>query len=395
MRDGMRIGRLFGVALTLDFSWILIFLLMTWNLSAIFWHWHPDWGMGNIGIGVVASLLFFGSVVAHELGHALVATGFGLRVREIRLFLFGGVSDIEREPPSPGAEALIALVGPAVSLAIGFLCLLIASFFLRGLEGEDSMTTLSRLGPLESIIVWLGPVNVFVALFNLIPGFPLDGGRVLRAILWKATGDLTRATRVASGVGQAIGWTFIVMGIAMVFGARVPFFGQGPSGLWLAFIGWFLSSAASRSYRGLVVTQILEGVSVSTLMRRSGSTLPSGTMISAAVTDSFMRSSEHMFPVMRGDDFIGLVCVGDVRRAPQAEWETTPVDAVMTPLDRLVTVSPTDDVSLALRKLAELDVEQLPVLADGHLVGMLERTAVSRWLEMHVAPSARPVARPA
>lgn len=397
MRDGIRIGRVFGISLSLDYSWLFIFVLITWNLTAMFWRWHPTWGVGNAGLAIAASLLFFGSVLAHELGHALVATGYGLPVREIRLFLFGGISDIEREPPSPGAEFAIAIVGPAVSFAIGVACLLLSSFFLRGSDLSDPAAILATIGPVTTIILWLGPINIIIAMFNLIPGFPLDGGRVLRAALWRLTGDLRRATRWASTAGQAIGWSFVLMGIAMVFGARIPFFGHGAgSGLWLAFIGWFLSSAAARSYQGLLVHDVLEGVTVTHLMRRTGPVMPHDTPVESA-TEWFLRSGEHVFPVFRGDDFVGIVCPADVRRAPRETWATSPVEAIMMPLEQLVTATPAEEATSALRKLAERNVEQLPVLLDGKLVGMLERVSIARWLEMNLsAPAAtRPTLRTA
>lgn len=394
-RHGVRIGRLFGIELVLDYTWLFIVLLLTWNLSAVFWKWHPSWHFANVGLALGASLLFFGSIVAHELGHALVARRAGLQVRQIRLFLLGGVSDIEREPASPGDELRIAIVGPAVSLVIGVLCTLAAVFFVRGKHGTDTLDVLGQLGPVGTILIWLGPINLLVAVFNLIPGFPLDGGRVLRSILWRATGDLLRATRWASNVGQGIGWCFIVLGIAMLFGVNVPLFGRGAvGGIWLAFIGWFLSSAAARSYRGLLVQEVLAGVSVASLMRRDVTPLPAHTSVADAVRDWFMRSSEHTFPVMNGDELVGLACVGDVRRAPSEAWPTTPVAAVMTPRERLVTVSPTDTAESAVNQLSELDVEQLPVLDGGRLVGMLERNAVSRWLEMHLADAAKTHAAP-
>jgi Zn-dependent protease/CBS domain-containing protein len=395
MRDGIRIGRLFGISLSLDYSWIFIFVLITWNLTAMFWHWHPAWGVGNLGLAIVASLLFFGSVVAHELGHALVATGYGIPVREIRLFLFGGVSDIEREPPSPGAELAIAIVGPAISFAIGIACMLVSSFFLRGSDLSDPTALLAGLGPVATIILWLGPINLVIAVFNLIPGFPLDGGRVLRAVLWRATGDLHRATQWASTAGQAIGWAFVLMGISMVFGARIPFFGQGAgSGLWLAFIGWFLSSAAARSYQGLLVHDVLEGVTVMHLMRRTGPVMPHDTTVEAA-TEWFLRTGEHVFPILRDGEFVGILCPADIRRASRETWSTTPVEAIMMPKDQLVTTTPSEEAATALRKLAERNVEQLPVVVDGKLAGMLERITVARWLEMNLSSPARRTLRTA
>ncbi len=395
MRDGIRLGRLFGIQLTLDFSWILIFLLITWNLTAMFWHWHPAWGFGNLGVAVVASLLFFASVLAHEFGHALVAKGWGLPVREIRLFLFGGVSNIEREPPSPLAEFVIAIVGPAVSFFIGISCILVSGLFLRGTSLSEAESVLAGLGPLATIILWLGPINVLIGAFNLIPGFPLDGGRVLRAGLWRVTGDLRRATRWASASGQAIGWGFVALGFAMILGARVPFFGQGAgSGIWLGLIGWFLSSAAARSYQGLLVQEALAGVTVNQLMRRSGPVIDADSTVASVVSDWFMRSGESVLPVFRDGLLVGVLSTDDVRRSPRESWAVEPVAAIMTPRDKLITLTPSESAATAMKLLAEKNLDQLPVLADGQLVGMLDRSAVARWLDLEVSAARSRARRP-
>jgi CBS domain-containing protein len=239
--------------------------------------------------------------------------------------------------------------------------------------------------------MWLGPINILVGVFNLIPGFPLDGGRVLRSAIWAATGDLHAATRWASAVGQAIGWFFILLGVAIAFGANVPFFGRGiVSGLWLAFIGWFLSAAAAQTWRRHLVQELLGGLSVSRLMRTSGPTVPPGTPIAAFVSDWLTRGDERAFPIV-GDDgrLLGVASLADVRVAPRDAWETTPLSAVMTPRERLVTVAPRDDLAQAHEKMVRADVGQLPVLDGDRLVGMLLRRDVARWIELHAQPGVR------
>lgn len=264
MRGAFRLGRLFGIEVGVDWSWALVFLLTSWNLTAVFHGWHPTWALaGCVALAVVAALLFFSSVLAHEFAHALVAKSFGMSVREIRLFLFGGVSNIEREPPSPRAELWMAIAGPLLSLGLAVVFLSVASVTLplSGSNATEPRQTLASLGPISTLLIWLAPVNMMVGVFNLIPGFPLDGGRVLRAAIWKATGDLHKATLVASTVGRAIGRTFVLLGVAMALGARVPLFGRGAgNGIWLVFIGWFLSSAAKRSFGALLVQEALDNV---------------------------------------------------------------------------------------------------------------------------------------
>lgn len=259
MRGAFRIGRLFGIDVGVDRSWGIVFALMAWNLTAVFHGWHPTWALLACCIlALFAVLLFFASVLAHEFAHALVARSFGMSVRDIRLFLFGGVSNIEREPSSPGAEFWMAIAGPLTSFGLGvaFVALAAATLSVPPSEASDPVHVLSGLGPISTLFLWLGPVNVIVGVFNLLPGFPLDGGRVLRAILWKASGDLRRATLAATIGGRTLGWTFLLMGLAMVFGATLPVFGGGAgSGVWLTFVGWFLSSAASRSSDALAVAR--------------------------------------------------------------------------------------------------------------------------------------------
>ncbi len=388
MREGIRLGKLFGIDIGADYSWAFVFLLMVWNLTAAFGHWHPSWTFAaSVGLALVAAMLFFASVVAHELAHALVARTYGIPVHDIRLFLFGGVSNIEREPPSPRAEFMMAIVGPLVSLGIGLNLLVLAAIFLPIVDASRGWEAFASLGPVLTLVLWLGTVNLVVGTFNLIPGFPLDGGRILRAALWAAEGDLHKATLQASNVGQAVGWGFVVAGIAMFFGAHIPFFGHGPvSGLWLAFVGWFLSSAAQGSYRGMLVQDVLAGVRVENLMRRSGYVLPSEATVASAVREWFMRSAEHAFPVVDESGLLGIVAVGDVRKVPEEAWARTSVSDIMTPVARLTSTTPSEDAATALRKLSRLDVEQLPVLAEGRLVGMLERRDVARWLEIRLGP---------
>lgn len=261
--DGVRIGRLFGITLTLDHSWVFIFALMAIELAAYFMTAHSDWSAaGAMVVAVVSAGVFFLSVLAHEYGHALVAKRFHRSVREVRLFLFGGVSNVEREPPSPRVELLMAIAGPLVSFTIGLLAIGLTMILLDTrsfARADDFGGAIGRSGGLKTILLWIGPLNVFIGLFNLLPGFPLDGGRVLRALLWKVTGDLRTATRWAAVAGQVVGWLFVALGIAMVFGAKIPFVGGHGGwgvGVWIALVGWFVRTAAVNSYRGLAVEEL-------------------------------------------------------------------------------------------------------------------------------------------
>jgi Zn-dependent protease/predicted transcriptional regulator len=387
MRSGFSIGRIFGINIRIDWSWLFIFFLVTWNLGTVFGQAHPGWGPTlTWGMAIVAAFLFFASVLAHELAHSLVARARGIPVRSITLFLFGGVSDIQREPDSPGAEFVMAIVGPLTSIVLGGLLAWLAGASAGLLR--DTMTnptaTIARLSPLTTLLLWLGSINVILGIFNLIPGFPLDGGRVLRSILWAVTGNLRRATRWASWTGQAIAWLMIIGGISMAFGAQIPFFGTGfTSGLWLAFIGWFLNSASVQSYQQVVVHDILEGVPVERMMRTDPPTCLPDCSISRLVHEHIMRTDDQAFPVLDDGRLVGLVTLEDVRRVSRHAWDTTTVGEIMTPADQLTVVTPDEDAAETLNKLVQRDVRQLPVLRDGELVGLLRRRDIIKWLQLH------------
>ncbi len=390
MRTGIRIGKLFGINIRVDWSWLLIFLLVTWNIAMTFGNIHADWGVVlRWSMGVLAALLFFASVLAHELAHSLMAQKQGTEVRSITLFLFGGVSNIQREPESPGNEFWMAILGPLTSLVIGVVLLLIVGLTvgMQNLQTADPQEILAQLSPLATIFVWLGSINITLGIFNLIPGFPLDGGRVLRSILWAITDDLHHATRWASWAGQGIAWMMIVAGVSMAFGARIPIFGEGVgSGLWLAFIGWFLSNASSQSYHRLVIQDVLEDVPVSRMMREHPPTVAADMSVAALIEEHIMRSDDQGFPVVEGEGdgpLVGLVTLDDVRSVPSEARASTSVREIMTPKDDLVTVTPDDNAGDALMDLAQMDVRQLPVLRNQQVVGLLRRRDIVKWLQLN------------
>jgi len=386
MRSGFRIGRLFGINIYVDWSWLLIFFLVTWNLATSFTQVHPTWAPAlTWGVAIVAALLFFASVLAHELAHSVVAQMQDIPVRNITLFLFGGVSNIQQEPKSPRAEFLMAIVGPFTSIVLGIVFLLVAGAAggLPPNAATDPSAALAGLDPITTILLWLGPVNILLGLFNLIPGFPLDGGRVLRSILWAATDNFRRATRWAAGVGQVVAWLLILTGIAMIFGVQVPFFGSGfIGGLWLAFIGWFLSSAAIQSEQQVILHDLLEGVPASRLMRSNVPTVPPRISVAELVHRYVMGTDERAFPVMDGDRLVGLITLEDIRKVAREAWDTTSANAIMTPAEELTSVTPQTDAAEALDKLQQRDVRQLPVVSEGHLVGMVRRRDIVRWLQL-------------
>jgi Zn-dependent protease/predicted transcriptional regulator len=329
--------------------------------------------------------LFFASVLAHELAHSLFARARGVPVRSITLFLFGGVSNIQREPDSPGAEFWMAILGPLTSIVLGLLFLWIGGVGALVLGGTAQPTQiLAPLDPLSTLFLVLGSVNIALGVFNMIPGFPLDGGRVVRSILWAITGNLRRATRWASGLGQLIAWLLIIIGISMAFGLRVPFFGTGlVGGIWLAFIGWFLNTAAMQSYQRLLIQDMLEGVSVARIMRTDPTTVAPDVTVDELVYQRVMRSDDYAFPVVEGDRLAGIVTLRDVRDLGRNQWAATSVAKIMTPTQDLAIVTPDEDVNEALNLLVQYDVRQLPVIEDGRFVGLLRRVDIIRWMQLH------------
>lgn len=387
MRDAIRIARLGRIELRLDPSWLFIFVLIAWSLGTTFAHWHPAWSTSLVAVtALAAALVFFASVLAHELAHSLVAQAYGIPVRNITLHMFGGVSNIEKEPPSPGAELLIALVGPITSLALGVSMTVLGTLVARG-ELADVTTAADAahaLGPVPTLLLWAGPVNVMLGLFNLLPGLPLDGGRILRAILWRARGDMRSATRTSAVAGQLIGWALIVAGVFMVLGLAVPFFGRGAgSGLWLLLIGWFLRGAAVASFRASIVEDLVDGVHVGDLMRRTGPWLPSDAPLAAYASEILWRGEHRAYPIFQAGKLVGLVSASDVRNVPTGEWRHALVSDIMTPVEKLTSTSAGSSLLDAIRLLQAVGVKQLPVVReDGSLEGMLHERDIMRWIEL-------------
>lgn len=387
MRSGIRIARIFGINIYIDWSWLFIFLLLTWSLAAGFGQFNTEWSSAlHWGIALLASLLFFASVLAHELAHSLVAKAQNIPVHNITLFLFGGVSNIQQNPRSPRAEFLMVSVGPLTSIGLGILFLI--GFATTAGPQASAMVTpralFEQLSPLSALLLWLGQINILLGLFNLIPGFPLDGGRVLRSILWGSTGDFLKGTRWAAIIGQGFAWLLILTGIAMAFGIQVPLFGSGiVGGIWLAFVGWFLSNAATRSLQQVQVEDILDGVTAERLMRADVPTVAPDTTVSDLVQDYIMATDERAFPVMEGDRMVGLVTMEDVREIESNDRDSFTVGEIMTPAEELVTVASQEEASDALRKLIQRDVRQVPVLRNGVFVGMVRRRDIIHWLQLH------------
>jgi CBS domain-containing protein len=288
----------------------------------------------------------------------------------------------------------MAILGPVTSLEIGFGLLLLSGVGIQpqNLQQLNPMEFLGELGAVQTLAVWLGSINILLGVFNLIPGYPLDGGRVLRSIFWAISNDLRKATRWASYVGQAIAWAMIVSGIAMIFGIQIPFFGQGLiNGIWLIFIGWFLNTAASRGYQQLVIRDVLEDVPVRRMTKRNPPTVPLNISVDELVEDHIMQRDDHAFPVMDGEKLMGIVCLDDVRRVPGTERAKTSVSEIMTPRAELVTLGPDDDASEALQLITSNAVRQLVVLENDELFGLVRRRDIVRFLQVQSDEISSPV----
>jgi len=385
---GIRVGRIAGVEVRIDWSLLIVFWLIVVSLGGgLFPAHHPDWSPTmSWGVGVIAAVLFFLSVLAHELSHALVGRANGVPVAGITLFIFGGMAHMRGEPGSPRAELLMTVVGPLTSLVIGGA----ASWWGAHLaapaivDATDPLRAFQDVSPFATILLWLGPINIMLGLFNLIPAFPLDGGRVLRAVLWAVTHDLTKATRWAAGVGQAFGLLLIFAGISMLFGIGVPWLGRGlVPGLWTAFIGWFLYGAAASSYSRVMISDLLDEVPVGRLMRRDPIAVYPELSVTTLVDEYFMAGSDRAFPVVDDDKLVGIVTMEDVRNVQREHWARGRIRDIMTPAAQLVVATPEETTAAALEKLSQRDVEQLPVIdRAGLLVGIIRRRDILRWLEL-------------
>jgi Zn-dependent protease/CBS domain-containing protein len=371
VNGNIRLGRIGGVEVRINWSWLVIFALIVWSLAdGVFPSQNP--GLSDrvhLAMAIVAALLFFASLLLHELGHAWEARREGMEIDGITLWLFGGVSQFKSRFPSAGAEFRIAIAGPLVSLVLGVVFVLIA---LAGLPSA-----------VDGVAAWLGYINLTLLVFNLIPALPLDGGRVLRAALWRRTGDLARATRIATEIGRGFGYLFIALGVAM-------FIFQGSfSGAWLAFIGWFLLQAATAEARYIATEAALAGLRVRDLMVRKPVTVDGDLTIGQFMDEVAQSRRFTTYPVVDADRPIGLLAFSSVAAVPRSEWDTRRVRDAMIPLDGVPLLTEDETAVDALTALSSPTSNRGLVVENGHLAGLLSITDLTRALE--VRRSQRPV----
>lgn len=361
-------GRIAGIEIRVHFSWFAIFFLLIWWLAeGFFGEVYDSWsGTEAWAAAIAASILFFASVLLHELAHSLTAKRLGLPVSSITLFIFGGVSSLTSEPASAKQEFQIAIVGPATSFGLAALFGLLAAVAL--VNGSEN-------SPPGAIAEYLAIINVSLGVFNLLPGFPLDGGRVLRAAVWSRSGDFLTATRWASRGGLVISFGLIAIGVVSILG------GNFVGGAWMVVIGWFLRGAAQSSYEQLLVRRTLEGVRVRDVLDRSFVWVAPDDSLEQVVR-RMLQTSQRCVPVLVGDELLGVISIRDLQRVPEEEWPQTSAFRAMTPREKLHVTSLDADLARVMELMAANDVHQLPVLDGGSFVGFVTRADVLRLLQV-------------
>ncbi len=366
MTSSFKLGRLAGVEIGINWSWLLIFALIVWSLAAVvFPESRPGLSDGTyLAMAVVAVLLFFASLILHELGHATRAQREGMEMAGITLWIFGGVAQFRGRFPSAGAEFRIAIAGPIVSLVIGLVAIGLALL-------------LPLPDPVDGVVYWLGYVNLVVLAFNMIPALPLDGGRVLRSALWARKGDFLAATRTAAAIGQGFGQFLIALGVVSVI------FGGAIGGLWLVFIGWFLLAAADAERTDAETHQALSGIVVGDVMVDEPVCVDADVGLDAFMQRYFFPHRYVAYPAMEGDRVVGLISFRAVLELSENEWPSRRVRDAMVPLERLPEIGPEVPLEKAVELLSRSPWNRGLVLADDRLAGLLSITDATRMIEGH------------
>ncbi len=358
----LRIGRIIGVDIRIHYTWLIIFILVTTTLSQ---NSMPSQYPGQSSttywlIGFISSVLLFSSVLIHELFHSYMAMKKGIPVPQITLFLFGGVSQISEEPTDPGVEFKISVVGPLSSFALG------GFFGLLYLIIEPANLPLTVVAPVNYGFI----INILLGLFNLLPAFPLDGGRILRARIWARKKDMLAATTIATRVSEVLAYSLMLIGfISIISGSLMD-------GLWLLFIGWFLKNGAESTLQQTTISQTLASVKIEDVMTRDVVTVSPDISVLEAIRNYFYRYKHGGFPVVSGEEVKGVITMHDIQTVPQERWGSTYVWAILTPIEKMVTVKPEDPVLEALAKMSKQEIGRLPVIKEGRLIGIVTRSDI-------------------
>lgn len=358
-RQHIPLGKIWGIPVGLDYSWFLIFTLLTWMLADSYYPAEfPDWpGALDWGMGALTAMLFFASVLLHELGHSIMALHYRIRVRRITLHIFGGVAEIADESPTPRVEFLVALAGPLVSFVLAFVF-------------HTAQTVLFPSSALAGLCKYMTYINLSLGLFNLIPGYPLDGGRLFRALLWAITGNLARATRIAAKVGRGFAFLLILTGIWQALSGNLG------GGLWVAFIGWFLDNAAKAQLQQGGLSTLLSRHPVAQIMTPAGPVVSAELTLQQLVDEYILPHHARCFLVQSGQRLSGLVTMSRITSFPRSEWPQHTVREAMLPFDQVVTIDPGASLWDALQRMDRDGFNQLPVIHNGALLGMIKREDV-------------------
>lgn len=364
---GMRIGSVFGFEIRIDSSWFILFALILWSFSyMVFPRQVPGLPVGTyLVMGLTGTLLFFVSLLAHELAHSLVARMKDIPVEGITLFLFGGMAHTRMEAETPGDEFQIAAAGPLMSMLIA--ALLAGGWYVGGQLGWPATVL--------AVLQYIAILNIILAVFNLLPGFPLDGGRLFRAIVWKVTGNATKATRVASAGGRWLAYVLIAFGLLSAFGGNVL------GGMWMVFIGWFLRNAAITSYQQHILLNVLSGVRAGQAMTPDPDTVPADATVRELLDGYFLRRRHGAYPVTRNGDTVGLITLHAVREVPREEHETRLASDVMIAADDAVIVRPDEAMTTVLDKLRASPAHRLLVMRNGALLGIITPSDIAFWID--------------
>lgn len=367
MARGIKIFKILGIQVSLDFTWFVVFSLVVWSLAVGYF---PVQYPGQVGLtyflmGIISSLLLFASVLFHELSHSHVANKLGLEIKEITLFIFGGVAKLSKEPDDPMMELKIAVAGPLSSVFLA------ALFWVL----KNIVETAIASPFITAILGYLVMINIVLVVFNLIPGFPLDGGRVLRAILWLRTNDVQKATSVTSSIGKGFAMLLIFFGIAQILAAN--FLG----GMWAVFIGLFLQQAAESGYQQVLLKKALLGVKVKDAMTKDVVAISKNYTITKVVEDFFFVYHFIGFPVVSDGNLVGMLTLNDVRTVPKQEWHNTFVKDVMDSNINNMIIEAEDNVMDALTKMITLEKGRLPVMDNNKLVGIITRQDIMKLME--------------
>jgi Zn-dependent protease/predicted transcriptional regulator len=364
---GFRLGSIFGFEIRIDYSWFIIFFLILWTFGfGVFPAMYPDQGAGTyMAMAAVGTLLFFGSLLGHELSHSLLARRKGVPVSGITLFVFGGMAHARMEFEKPADEFQIAGIGPVSSLVFAGL------FYLIAWTGGAAGWSIAVVG----VASYLAFVNLILAVFNLFPGFPLDGGRLFRAAVWKYTGDLRKATRWATAGGKLLGYLLIVLGLLNFFAGNLI------GGLWSVFIGWFVRGAAEASYLQLLLRQSLEGVHAAEAMTPNPYTVPADISLERFVEEHVFQGRHQAYPVIENGGPVGIITLGRVKQVPRDQWPLRQVSEAMAPVEAGTLVGPDEGMETVLDRLGESATGRVLVTQNGDLLGIITRGDLARWLE--------------